>query len=136
MSYFTLSIFGMVVSLTLAWCFRWVLAPDDIKRLLCVDLASDCFFGIGFVPNHLIWVFGSGSDGVASGQENPPPRAMERRFRINFLWPFMGFCGPAETSNSGSGNNNSGDGNQRSGRGRDHVMVMRWKKTLIKDKSV
>lgn len=65
---------------------------------------------------------GSGSGGVASGQENPPtPRTMERRFRINLPWPFMGFGGPAETSNSGSGgseNNNSGDGNQRSGGGR------------------
>ncbi|KVI07460.1 Zinc finger, RING/FYVE/PHD-type [Cynara cardunculus var. scolymus] len=61
---------------------------------------------------------GSGSGAAASvggSQDNPlTPRTAERRFRINLPWPFA-YSTPAETSNSGAGNNNSGDANQGSG---------------------
>ncbi|GKF25619.1 hypothetical protein Tco_0081513, partial [Tanacetum coccineum] len=37
----------------------------------------------------------------------------------NLPWPLMGFGGPVETSNLGSGNTNSDDRNQGSDGGRD-----------------
>ncbi|KAK9075142.1 hypothetical protein SSX86_003462 [Deinandra increscens subsp. villosa] len=65
---------------------------------------------------------GGGSGGVAGGggggggsQDTPLTPRTERRFRINLPWPFTGYGGSAEASNSGSGNNSSGDGNQGSG---------------------
>ncbi|KAK9266236.1 hypothetical protein L1049_000023 [Liquidambar formosana] len=60
---------------------------------------------------------GGGGDGGGGGggtsHENPQtPRTMERRFRISLPWPFRAFGSPAETSNSGNGNN---DGESNSG---------------------
>lgn len=59
---------------------------------------------------------GGGGDSGAS-QENPlTPRTAERRFRITLPWPFRAFGSPAETSNSGAGNNSGyNDGNSNSG---------------------
>lgn len=59
---------------------------------------------------------GSGAAAPVGGSQDIPltPRTAERRFRINLPWPF-GYSTPAETSNSGAGNNNSGDANQGSG---------------------
>ncbi|XP_052181181.1 E3 ubiquitin-protein ligase RING1-like isoform X4 [Diospyros lotus] len=58
-----------------------------------------------------------GAGGGAASQENPQtPRTAERRFRITLPWPFRAFGSPAETSNSGAGNN-SGNNNGESNSG-------------------
>ncbi|XP_057459647.1 E3 ubiquitin-protein ligase RING1-like [Actinidia eriantha] len=60
---------------------------------------------------------GLGSGGGEALQENiQSPRAAERRLRITLPWPFRGFGSPAETSNSGAGNN-SGNNNEGSNAG-------------------
>lgn len=56
---------------------------------------------------------GSGTSGVPQdASSETTPRGAARSFRIQFPWPFRGFGGAAEGSNTDSGNNNSSDPNQ------------------------
>lgn len=62
---------------------------------------------------------GGTGTGAASGENPPTPRTIERSFRVSLPGLFRVFGSPAETSNSGSGNNdgaNTGNrGNPNSG---------------------
>ena len=65
---------------------------------------------------------GLGSGGGGALQENiQSPLSAERRLRITLPWPFRGFGSPAETSNSGAGNNRgyNNEGSNSGGQARE-----------------
>ncbi|KAA8541492.1 hypothetical protein F0562_025455 [Nyssa sinensis] len=89
---------------------RFFPVRDYESRTLVTPSPENLSMGSGLAP------FGGGSGGVGgSSQENPETQlTAERRFRISLPWPFSVFGSPAETSNSGAGNNrgnNNGESN-------------------------